>query len=327
MGNDFPTPSVFTSTRWNSWKPRRSFWARSPRTVCAGMVAEEPVVIRGGHHSTEFGRNERSASTLERMPAHPRAQRRPAPCASPLVARRVAHMARGERRRSLTVVGGARGEVARYASLLPATGGPVLVLGVADGRLAEALVRRDVPVTGVDPSPRMLARAEETRARLPPELQGRMQLLRADLRSLRLSQRFAAVFAPRDAVALVATRSDLEALFLTARAPPARARASPSICRSRPRAGCSPMTSTRTRVSSRSGRCSPRTSAAAARRAGPRRAAPSSAPPLHRAGGGPRARRRRARAAHPRPGLRGPRVGARRRPDGGGGAGAPRASG
>ncbi len=115
------------------------------------------------------------------------------------------------------MVGGARGEVARYASLLPEAGGPVLVLGVADGRLAEALVRRGVPVTGAEPSPRMLARAEETRSGLPPEWQGRMQLLRADLRSLRLTQRFAAVFAPRDAVALVATRSDLEALFLTAR--------------------------------------------------------------------------------------------------------------
>ena len=126
-------------------------------------------------------------------------------------------MARGERRRSFTVVGGARGEAARYASLVPEVGGSVLMLGVADGRLAEALVRRGVPVTGVDPSPRMLVRAEETRASLPPELQSRMQLARADLRSLRLSQRFAAVFAPRDAVALVATRGDLEALFTTAR--------------------------------------------------------------------------------------------------------------
>jgi SAM-dependent methyltransferase len=126
-------------------------------------------------------------------------------------------MGRGERRRSLTVVGGTRGEVARYASLLPESGGPVLVLGVADGRLAEALVRRGVQVTGVDPSPRMIARAEETRAELPPEMHGRMQLLRADLRSLRLSQRFLGVFAPRDAVALVASRGDLEALFVTAR--------------------------------------------------------------------------------------------------------------
>ena len=115
------------------------------------------------------------------------------------------------------MVGGARGEAERYASLLPESGGPVLVLGVAEGRLAEALVRRGAPVTGVDPSPRMLVRAEETRATLPPELQGRLQLMRADLRSLRLSQRFVAVFAPRDAVALVASRGELEALFVTAR--------------------------------------------------------------------------------------------------------------
>ena len=47
MGNDCPTPSVLTRTRWNSWNPRRSVWARRPRTVCAGMVAEEPVVIVG----------------------------------------------------------------------------------------------------------------------------------------------------------------------------------------------------------------------------------------------------------------------------------------
>ena len=115
------------------------------------------------------------------------------------------------------MVGGARGEVARYASLLPDSGGPVLVLGVAEGRLAEALVRRGVPVTGVDPSPRMLGRAEETRAGLPPDLHSRLHLLRADVRSLRLAQRFVAVFAPRDAVALVASRGDLEALFVTAR--------------------------------------------------------------------------------------------------------------
>jgi len=126
-------------------------------------------------------------------------------------------MARGERRRSLTVVGGARGEVARYASLLPKSGGSALLLGVAEGLLAEALVRRGVSITGVDPSQRMLARAEETRAGLPPEEQGRLHLLRADLRSLSLSERFVGVFAPRDAVALVATRGDLEALFVTAR--------------------------------------------------------------------------------------------------------------
>jgi hypothetical protein len=42
--------------------------------------------------------------------------------------------------------------------------------------------------------------------------------MRADLRSLRLPRRFGAVFAPQNAVALMASRMDLEALFATAAA-------------------------------------------------------------------------------------------------------------
>jgi SAM-dependent methyltransferase len=127
-------------------------------------------------------------------------------------------MARGEgQRRALTVVGGTRGELVRYASLIPEGASSVLVLGAGDGRLGEELVRRGATVTAVDPSPRMVERAEEARASLPGEAQGRLILLRADLRSLRLPQRFSAVFAPRNAVALVASRADLESLFVTAR--------------------------------------------------------------------------------------------------------------
>jgi SAM-dependent methyltransferase len=127
-------------------------------------------------------------------------------------------MARGEgRKRSLTVVGGARGEVARYAGLLPERPTAVLVLGVADGRLAEALVRQGARVTGVDPSPRMIERAEAVRSELPGEARERLVLVRADLRVLRMPERFGAVFAPRNAVALVASGGDLESLFVTAR--------------------------------------------------------------------------------------------------------------
>jgi SAM-dependent methyltransferase len=127
-------------------------------------------------------------------------------------------MARGEgQRRALTVVGGTRGELIRYASLVPEGASSVLVLGAGDGRLAEELVRRGASVTAVDPSPRMVERAEHARGSLPGEAQARLVLFRADLRSLRLPQRFSAVFAPRNAVALVASRSDLESLFVTAR--------------------------------------------------------------------------------------------------------------
>jgi SAM-dependent methyltransferase len=128
-------------------------------------------------------------------------------------------MKRGEgRRRVLSLVSDADADVGRYAEHLPPAAGEVLVLGSADGRVVRALVSRGAHVTAVDPSLRMVARAEEARGELAPDAQARWQLMRADLRSLRLPRRFGAVFAPQNAVALMASRMDLEALFATAAA-------------------------------------------------------------------------------------------------------------
>ena len=128
-------------------------------------------------------------------------------------------MKRGEgRRRVLSLVSDVDADVGRYADHLPGPPGQVLVLGSADGRVVRALVNRGAHVTAVDPSLRMVARAEEARGELPPDAQSRWQLMRADLRALRLSQRFGAVFAPQNAVALMGSRMDLEALFATAAA-------------------------------------------------------------------------------------------------------------
>jgi SAM-dependent methyltransferase len=128
-------------------------------------------------------------------------------------------MKRGEgRRRALSLVSAEDADVGRYAEHLPPAPGEVLVLGSADGRVVRALVSRGARVTAVDPSSRMVERAEEARSELGLEAQARWQLTRADLRSLRLPQRFGAVFAPQNAVALMASRMDLEALFATAAA-------------------------------------------------------------------------------------------------------------
>jgi SAM-dependent methyltransferase len=128
-------------------------------------------------------------------------------------------MKRGEgRRRALSLVSDVDADVGSYAEHLPAPPGQVLVLGSADGRVVRALVNRGARVTAVDPSLRMVERAEEARSELSPDAQGRWQLMRADLRSLRLPTRFGAVFAPQNAVALMASRMDLEALFATAAA-------------------------------------------------------------------------------------------------------------
>jgi len=125
-------------------------------------------------------------------------------------------MKRGEgRRRALSLVSDVDADVARYAEHLPSGRSEVLVLGSADGRVVRALVNRGAQVTAVDPSPRMVERAEEARSELGPDAQARWQLMRADLRSLRLGRRFGAVFAPQNAVALMASRLDLESFFAT----------------------------------------------------------------------------------------------------------------
>ena len=128
-------------------------------------------------------------------------------------------MKRGDgRRRALSLVSAMEPDVGRYAEYLPAAPGEVLVLGSADGRVVRELVSRGARVTAVDPSARMVERAEEARGELAPEAQARWQLMRADLRALRLAERFQAVFAPQNAVALMATRLDLESFFATAAA-------------------------------------------------------------------------------------------------------------
>jgi hypothetical protein len=64
------------------------------------------------------------------------------------------------------VVGGTRGELDRYASLVPEGASSVLVLDAGDGRLGRSW-SAGATVTAVDPSPRMVERAEEARPRCP----------------------------------------------------------------------------------------------------------------------------------------------------------------
>lgn len=96
-------------------------------------------------------------------------------------------------------------------------GGPVLVLGAANGRVVWALAEAGLSVLGVDPSERMVQIAEEFRASEPPEVSGRVRLLHADPRSLRLSERFPVVLAPQHALGVMGSREDLEAFLSTVR--------------------------------------------------------------------------------------------------------------
>jgi SAM-dependent methyltransferase len=121
----------------------------------------------------------------------------------------------GRGRKGLSLVG-QEADVAFYSAHAARAAGPVLVLGCANGRVAAALaVRAGANVLAVDPSDRMIAAAEERRA-ADPRLLSTLHLVVADLRSLRLSDRFERVMAPQNAVGLMATYEDLVSLLVTA---------------------------------------------------------------------------------------------------------------
>jgi SAM-dependent methyltransferase len=108
-------------------------------------------------------------------------------------------------------------DVLFYTRQVAERGGPVLVLGAANGRVAWAVAGQGVEVVGVDPSERMIRTAEERRATEPPEVSARTRFLAADIRALRLTERFPLVFAPQHALGLMPTRNDLDAFLATVR--------------------------------------------------------------------------------------------------------------
>jgi SAM-dependent methyltransferase len=106
-------------------------------------------------------------------------------------------------------------DAAYYVREAAQRGGPVLVLGCAQGRIAWELCSQGLRVVGVDPSNVMIAAADSRRTQEPPEVSDRLKLVASDLRSLRLPDRFPVVIAPQNAAGLMTTRDDLDALFAT----------------------------------------------------------------------------------------------------------------
>jgi SAM-dependent methyltransferase len=95
--------------------------------------------------------------------------------------------------------------------------GPTLVLGCANGRIAFDLCAHSQQVVAVDPSEVMVHAAEERRQAESAALAERLRFIEADLRSLRLPERFSLVLAPQNALGLMGSLEDLDALFATAR--------------------------------------------------------------------------------------------------------------
>jgi SAM-dependent methyltransferase len=86
----------------------------------------------------------------------------------------------------------------------------VLEYGCGNGRIAIPTARAGTPIVGVDRSAPMLA---DLRARLgaePPDVRGRVEVRRGDMRALRLGRRFALVTCPFNAFLHLYKRQDVE---------------------------------------------------------------------------------------------------------------------
>ena len=106
-------------------------------------------------------------------------------------------------------------DVAFYAER--AWEGPVLVLGAADGRVALSVAHRGVPVVAVEPAESMARAAGDRLASERPEVAARVKWVHGDPRAFRARERFHAVLAPQNALALYGRLEDVDALFETAR--------------------------------------------------------------------------------------------------------------
>ena len=110
-----------------------------------------------------------------------------------------------------------RHDVRFYEELALTSGGPVLELGVGTGRVAFAIAKAGVHVTGVDPMKPMLEQAKRRLRSFPKSTQARVELRRGSLERLRLRRRFPLVIAPFNVWMHLYTRSQIERGFATVR--------------------------------------------------------------------------------------------------------------
>lgn len=102
--------------------------------------------------------------------------------------------------------------VAFYAALAQETGGPVLDLACGTGRVGIPIARLGFAVTGVDIVPGMVAVARRNATGLPA------RWVVGDARTFNLGERFRLVFMTGNAVQLLLTRPDQEAMLARVRA-------------------------------------------------------------------------------------------------------------
>lgn len=104
-------------------------------------------------------------------------------------------------------------DVAYYVDLARRLGGPVLELGVGNGRIALPLARHGVDVVGVDASKPMLADLARRLASEAADVQRHLTLVHGDMRKKKLRRRFPLIICPFNTALHLFTRKDVESFF------------------------------------------------------------------------------------------------------------------
>ena len=91
---------------------------------------------------------------------------------------------------------GVPGDVEFYVEEARRAGSPVLEIGSGTGRILIPVAEAGVEIVGLDRAPSMLAVAWEKVARLPPDVQKRIQLVEGDMRDFDLGRQFTLVMIP-----------------------------------------------------------------------------------------------------------------------------------
>ena len=110
------------------------------------------------------------------------------------------------------------GDVEWYVHKAKAADGPVLELGAGTGRVTLALARAGVAVHALDAHDGMVEMLRRKLADLPADVQRRVTIVDADMRTFELPERFGLVIAPFRAILHNLTEEDLLACFRRVRA-------------------------------------------------------------------------------------------------------------
>jgi SAM-dependent methyltransferase len=104
-------------------------------------------------------------------------------------------------------------DVAWYRAIGARRGGPVLELGVGNGRIAIPLARDGVEVHGVDRSADMLSDLARKLADEPPDVRARVRVAMKDFRALEGPPRYGTVYLPFNAIHHLDGHRDVLELF------------------------------------------------------------------------------------------------------------------